>query len=72
MTENHSYRGHRICLQLLQIQPERYRWVWRIDGAHTAKGRAVFQTEDVARSEALQFAQLTIESIEQCARPLVQ
>jgi hypothetical protein len=70
MTEHHNYRGHEICLELLRFGPERIRWVWRIDGRHFSKGAQILQTVDVARSEALMYAQMVIERIEGSAASL--
>ncbi len=68
MIEHHRYRGHDICLDLLRIGADQVRWVWRIDGCHFSKGASLQTSEDVARSEALSYAQIAIERIDRAQR----
>ena len=64
MIEYHRYRDHEIAIQLCAMSPGQFRWVWRIDGLHTSKSRNVLLAEEVARSEALMYAQLMIAKLE--------
>ncbi|MEO8936173.1 MAG: hypothetical protein ABI277_02375 [Burkholderiaceae bacterium] len=60
MIETHRYRGHEICIQLLEVAPRQFRWAWKIDGIHASKSRNVLLTEEVARSEAFMYAQIMV------------
>lgn len=60
MIEHHRYRGHEICIQLLEVAPRQFRWAWKIDGIHASKSRNVLLTEEVARSEAFMYAQIMV------------
>jgi len=49
------------------VAPGRIRWSWTIDGQHARKGPCTLPAFDVARSEALLYAQLAIARFEQPA-----
>lgn len=60
MVERYHYRGHAIHIELMAVAPQHVRWAWEIDGVHRAKSRTTLATEDVARSEALLYAQVMV------------
>lgn len=64
MIEQHVICGHGVVVQLLEVQPDRYRWVWQIDGRHTSKGPMACADRDTARSDALGDAMRTVERLE--------
>jgi hypothetical protein len=69
MIERHMHRGHEICVQLLEVAPRQIRWVWKIDGVHAFKSDCTLPTAEVARSEALMYAQITIARLEDAMHP---
>jgi hypothetical protein len=58
--EHHQYAGHEIEISLLTFGPKRIRWIWRIDGLYVSKSRATLESEELARSEALMYAQMMV------------
>ena len=63
MIEHYNCNGHEIAVELIEVVPTQYRWVWRIDGVHHAKSRDVLLSAEVARSEALLYAQIAIHRL---------
>ena len=66
MVERHRYRGHDIRIELVEVMPRLFRWMWTIDGTHTSKGR-VLLAEVVARSEAFLYAQVMVARLKSAA-----
>jgi hypothetical protein len=62
-SEHHHYAGHDIEISLLTFGPRRIRWIWRIDGHYVSKSRATLESEDLARSEALMYAQMMLANL---------
>lgn len=60
MREHHRYRGHEVCIELIEVMPRQFRWKWTIDGMHTSHSRNVLLAESVARSEAFLYAQVMV------------
>jgi hypothetical protein len=58
--EHHHYAGHDIEISLLTFGPRRIRWIWRIDGLYVSKSRDTLESEELARSEALMYAQMMV------------
>jgi hypothetical protein len=58
--EHHHYAGHDIEISLLNFGPSRIRWIWRIDGLYVSKSRSTLESEELARSEALMYAQMMV------------
>ena len=58
--EHHVYAGHDIEISFLHFAPKRVRWVWKIDGYYVSKSRDTLESEELARSEALMYAQMMI------------
>jgi len=67
MIERHRLRDHEVLVRLVEVAPGRIRWSWTIDGQHARKGACTLAAFDVARSEALLYAQLAIARFEQPA-----
>ena len=64
MNELHGYGSHSIELELIEIKPGAFRWIYFIDGEHFTAGPHVPQSEDTSRDDALLFAHLKIEEID--------
>jgi hypothetical protein len=64
MIERHRFRGHAIELQLLEVAPNQVRWIWKIDGRHSFKSQCTLPSMDMARSEALMYAQIVITRLD--------
>lgn len=60
MIEQHTYDGHDIAIELLEVAPMEIRWVWKIDGVHCSKSRHTLHSEEVARAEALLYARIMV------------
>ena len=64
MIERHRFRRHDIEMQLLEVAPNQIRWIWKIDGRHTLKSQCTLPSMDIARSEALMYAQIVITRLD--------
>ena len=53
MNEELTYRSHTIDLELTEIRPQRFRWLYVIDGTSLYRSNDVLQPMPLARAEAL-------------------
>lgn len=60
MLEHYRYRGHQICIELIEVMPRQFRWKCTIDGTQPSHSRNVLLAESVARSEAFLYAQVMV------------
>ena len=63
MREYYDYGVHRIELDLIQIRPGRFRWLYMIDGERIGRNIDVLQDIDTARATALRLAVREIDDI---------
>lgn len=66
MIEFHTFRGREVRVELIEVVDRQFRWTWTIDGEHVARSPQTLMAEEVARSEALLYAQLRIARLEDC------
>lgn len=64
MNEKLRYRSHTIELELMEIRPQRFRWLYIIDGTHLYKSNDVLQPMHQARADALAMAFGAIHALE--------
>ena len=64
MNELHRYLNHWIDLELIEVTPGLYRWLYMIDAEHFGKSSEVLQGLYCARTDALRFARHEIDERE--------
>lgn len=67
MNEELTYRSHTIDLELMEIRPQRFRWLYVIDRTSLYRGHDVLQPMHLARAEALAKAFGQIQALEAIA-----
>ena len=68
INEKHGYGRHTIDLELIEIKPGRYRWLFFIDGEHLTTSSDSLTCLETARDDALLIAHLQVERIDLRAR----
>lgn len=63
MNELHEHQEHRIELELIEIVPGRFKWLFFIDGDHLTTSSDELQALANAREDALLIARLEVERL---------
>ena len=64
MNEKLNYRSHTIELELMEIRPQRFRWLYIIDSTRLYTSNDVLQPMQQARTDALAMAFGEINALE--------
>lgn len=62
MNKRINYDDHTIDLELMEIRPQYFRWLYRIDGNHLRSGDDILRTESGAFNQALARARDEIDA----------